>query len=407
MDSTTRNLIIAVALPHLVYEEDRIAFLAEQAALSSLSVYGPDVMRRLARSMGNVLSAPGFMDGLRTAVENSGGPDEAKATILSVFDRLANIASAHGGRDAAGTYGSPIMGNMADLRLFPSMELATEVLPDGALSVTRLHDFIASTDGLSLDVDAISYKILTNASGPTGLLIGHDPLSPTVRVIANIPVSDGRTCGLDTTLPLRITPGTTHMFSAKTLVALPDDVLDRTYEIDGNESIGLSIVRNDKTGRLGVVLSAVYRPVSAASPVGAAPRAVRVEGAATEGSAAEDGAHWYNVVLVERGLPPYRDLVQAIASLEQDSEDAVVKKINDFDGPTVVARFESQQIAEAVRAKIIETTKFCVATVIPVEPLGDGAPPPAPPANTRRAQNAPPPAQAKGSPAKKKPRSRH
>lgn len=402
MDSTTRNLIIAVALPHLMYEEDRIAFLAEQAALLSLSVYGPDVMRRLARSMGNVLSNPGFMDGLRATVEGGGGPDEMKATILSAFEQLANLATTAGGREAAGPYNTQIPVNMADLRLFPSMELAAEVLPDGALSVTRLHDFIASTDGLSLDVDAISYKILTNASGPTGLLIGHDPLSLTVRVIANIPVSDGRTCSLDTTLPLRVTPGATHLLSAKTLIALPDDVLGRTYEIDGNESIGLSIVRHDKTGRLGVVLSAVYRPVSAASPVGAAPRDVRVEGAATEGPAAEDGARWYNVVLVERGLPPYHDLVLAIASLEQDSRETVAKKINDFDGPTVVARFESRQIAEAVRKQIIDTTKFCVATVVSAEPNSDGAPPPAPPANTRRAQNAPAvPAQAK-----KKPRSR-
>lgn len=55
MESSTRNLIITLALPHLSREEDRVAFLAEQAALGALHLHGPEVAREALQAAKELL----------------------------------------------------------------------------------------------------------------------------------------------------------------------------------------------------------------------------------------------------------------------------------------------------------------------------------------------------------------
>lgn len=72
MESSTRNLIITLALPHLSREEDRVAFLAEQAVLGALYLRGPEVAREVLRvaaeTLGNPLSREMFVDPLVDAI---------------------------------------------------------------------------------------------------------------------------------------------------------------------------------------------------------------------------------------------------------------------------------------------------------------------------------------------------
>ena len=55
METSARNLVITLALPHLSCEEDRVDFLAEQAILGALCLHGPVVARRAIRRTAKML----------------------------------------------------------------------------------------------------------------------------------------------------------------------------------------------------------------------------------------------------------------------------------------------------------------------------------------------------------------
>lgn len=275
---TAHDLALALTLPHLGMEE-RVAFLADHAAVAAINAYGPKVARRFVREAAGVISSPTVVEMMRSMLAARGIPGNA---LDIVFDVLREGASSVGGDDGPVT--DPPMPPASYTRASfqrQFMRLGDDgvvVLSDGALVLTQKLSLL-SPDEVTPVVEGMTHRTIECRSSAIGGLIGDRRV---VRLMAIVPTKEGHKIPLDTEVLTRFVPGRCHGLDIESLLTLSDDALNTEFVLDEKSALNVAIARDDQTREIQAIITAVYRPANAAAPEGDAatpPAAAEAQGA--------------------------------------------------------------------------------------------------------------------------------
>lgn len=252
--STVQNLALALTLPHIHAPKKRVEYLAEQTVIAMLDTYGPEVARRFAREAAGTLTSPGFAEGLRSILVARGIPADALDIVLGAL--RAGASAIVGEPESVSTRAVPrvpigrFSRNDDTERLFPG---SIKAVPSGdALGVSQVCSAFAA-DPLTPIPDKMTHKVMEDEPYP-GV--------QSIRVVAVIPTKEGIDMTLDTALPAAFCPKRHLALSPADLISMPDDMLGKTFAIDSEHGIVISVGRVDKTGGIQAIVSAIYRPVA-------------------------------------------------------------------------------------------------------------------------------------------------
>lgn len=386
METSARNLVITLALPHLSCEEDRVDFLAEQAILGALCLHGPVVARRAIRRTAKMLRDPNVIEALAALAAGLSVSHPPLVGLAEVLRRAA-VDLQQDAEPADAAPPAPPRPSIRtpdeyDRRFTSVTNIHATPRVGGTLRVTQKHILFTS-----LPVTILPEKIVRKVVDGRPRFSG-----PIIRMLAVIPTQEGHDLALDAEIPAGFIPAQSLVLTPDNILALPEAVLNTEFVLADRHDLDLAFGREPETGYLTATVSATYRPTNApgqqdvAPPsevsMGhdadlAAPEAARApEPPAPSAAAATDAPPSYSVVLTLNCCTPRDGLVRAIrdcvvdrgdgAGLPFDEAHAYAETLvqNFRQGePVIVAKSASRESADIMCRAIIRTGAR--ASVIP------------------------------------------
>lgn len=380
METSARNLVITLALPHLSCEEDRVDFLAEQAILGALCLHGPVVARRAIRRTAKMLRDPVVIESLAALAAGLSVSHPPLVGLAEVLHRAA-VDLQQDAEPADAAPPAPPRPSIRtpdeyDRRFTSVTNIHATPRVGGTLRVTQKHVLFTS-----LPVTILPEKIVRKVVDGRPRFSG-----PIVRMLAVIPTQEGHDLTLDAEIPAGFIPAQSLVLHPENILALPEAVLNTEFVLADRHDLDLAFGREPETGYLTATVSATYRPTNAHGQQGVAPPSevsmghdadlAAPEPPAPSAAAATDAPPSYSVVLTLNCCTPRDGLVRAIrdcvvdrgdgAGLPFDEAHAYAETLvqNFRQGePVIVAKSASRESADIMCRAILRTGAR--ASVIP------------------------------------------